>query len=128
MIVELQRTEGFGFDPEILFLAQLRGHGMQKFPCVGRMNPATKVRMFADSLRMFLPGFGGDSLACPGWDDTILEHVDNRRQRRLIGAPTVTRRTRRLRTICKLGRLFRLSFLGHFENQRCVELRELPSA
>jgi len=49
------------------------------------------------------------------------EQVNNRRQRQLIGAPTVTRRTRRLRTICKLSRVFRLLFRGQLEDQRRVD-------
>jgi hypothetical protein len=54
VIFEQQRTEGFGFDPEILFLAQRRGLRIAEVPVRWAHDPATKVRMFADSLRMFL--------------------------------------------------------------------------
>ena len=53
-IFERQRTEGFGFDPEILFLAQREGLCIAEVPVRWRHNPATKVNMFRDSLRMFL--------------------------------------------------------------------------
>jgi glycosyltransferase involved in cell wall biosynthesis len=54
VIFEQQRTEGFGFDPEILFLAQRRGLRIAEVPVRWAHDPATKVRMFADSFRMFL--------------------------------------------------------------------------
>ena len=54
VIFERQRTEGFGFDPEILFLAQRQGLRIAEVPVRWAHDPATKVRMFADSLRMFL--------------------------------------------------------------------------
>jgi glycosyltransferase involved in cell wall biosynthesis len=54
VIFEQQRTEGFGFDPEILFLAQRRGLRIAEVPVRWAHDPATKVRMFADSLRRFL--------------------------------------------------------------------------
>jgi len=53
-IFELQRTEGFGFDPEILFLAQKRGLRIAEIPVRWAHNPATKVHVFSDSIRMFL--------------------------------------------------------------------------
>lgn len=57
VIFEQQRTEGFGFDPEILFLAQLEGLHIAEVPVRWAHNPATKVNMFRDSLRMILDLF-----------------------------------------------------------------------
>jgi glycosyltransferase involved in cell wall biosynthesis len=54
VIFELQRTEGFGFDPEILFLAQQKGLRIAEIPVRWAHNPATKVRIFGDSFRMLL--------------------------------------------------------------------------
>ncbi len=54
VIFEQQRTEGFGFDPEILFLAQQQGLRIAEVPVRWAHHPATKVNMFRDSLRMFL--------------------------------------------------------------------------
>jgi dolichyl-phosphate beta-glucosyltransferase len=53
VIFEQQRTEGFGFDPEILFVAQRRGLRIAEVPVRWAHDPATKVRMLGDSLRMF---------------------------------------------------------------------------
>jgi glycosyltransferase involved in cell wall biosynthesis len=50
---ELQRTRGFGFDPEVLFLIErLRGK-IVEVPVRWRDNPATKVHFLRDSARMF---------------------------------------------------------------------------
>jgi glycosyltransferase involved in cell wall biosynthesis len=54
VLFEQQRTEGFGFDPEILFLAQLAGLRIAEVPVRWAHNPATKVSMLRDSVRMFL--------------------------------------------------------------------------
>ena len=51
-IFEQQRTEGFGFDPEILLLAQREGLRIAEVPVRWAHNPATKVNMFSDSVRM----------------------------------------------------------------------------
>jgi len=51
-IFEQQRTNGFGFDPEILFLAQQRGLRIAEIPIHWAHDPATKVNVFLDSLRM----------------------------------------------------------------------------
>lgn len=51
-LFEQQRTEGFGFDPEILFLAQLAGLRIAEVPVRWAHNPATKVSMLRDSIRM----------------------------------------------------------------------------
>lgn len=56
-IFELQRTEGFGFDPEILFIAQKRGLRIAEVPVHWAHNPATKVHVFSDSVRMLLDLF-----------------------------------------------------------------------
>jgi glycosyltransferase involved in cell wall biosynthesis len=54
VIFEQQRTTGFGFDPEILFLAQREGLRIVEVPVRWAHDPASKVRMFGDSLRMLL--------------------------------------------------------------------------
>jgi glycosyltransferase involved in cell wall biosynthesis len=51
---ELQRVEGFGFDPEILFLIARRGGKIQEVPVRWNDNPATRVHFLRDSTRMFL--------------------------------------------------------------------------
>jgi glycosyltransferase involved in cell wall biosynthesis len=53
-----QKIEGFGFDPEILFLCRLHGLRVQEVPVRWANNSATKVHVFRDSLHMF-----GDLLA-----------------------------------------------------------------
>ncbi len=50
---EHQRTKGFGFDPEVLFLIQRRGGKIVEVPVRWRDNPATKVRFLRDATRMF---------------------------------------------------------------------------
>ena len=49
-----QRTEGFGFDPEILFLAKKRGLKMIEMTVLWAHNADTRVRMVRDSLRMLV--------------------------------------------------------------------------
>ncbi len=53
IIFEQQRIEGFGFDPEVLFLA--RRHGLRTAEVAVRWahDPSTKVHVFRDSLLMF---------------------------------------------------------------------------
>jgi glycosyltransferase involved in cell wall biosynthesis len=51
---ELQRVEGFGFDPEVLFLIQRLGGKLVEVPVRWNDNPATKVHLLRDSARMFL--------------------------------------------------------------------------
>lgn len=51
---ELQRVEGFGFDPELLFLIQRLGGKVVEVPVRWNDNPATKVHFLRDSTRMFL--------------------------------------------------------------------------
>lgn len=50
---ELQRTERFGFDPEVLFLIQRFGGKIVEIPVRWNDNPATKVHFVRDSTRMF---------------------------------------------------------------------------
>jgi dolichyl-phosphate beta-glucosyltransferase len=50
---ELQRVEGFGFDPELLFLVQRLGGKTVEVPVRWNDNPATRVRFLRDSSRMF---------------------------------------------------------------------------
>jgi glycosyltransferase involved in cell wall biosynthesis len=49
-----QRIEGFGFDPEILFLCRVHGLRVAEVPVRWAHDPATKVHVFRDSLRMFV--------------------------------------------------------------------------
>jgi len=51
---ELQRVERFGFDPEVLFLIKRLGGKIVEVPVRWNDNPATKIRLFRDSSRMFL--------------------------------------------------------------------------
>jgi glycosyltransferase involved in cell wall biosynthesis len=53
IVFEQQRIEGFGFDPEILFLAQRHGLRGVEVPVRWSHDPATKVHVLHDSLRMF---------------------------------------------------------------------------
>lgn len=54
IIFEQQRIERFGFDPEILFLAKRNGLRVAEVPVRWSHDPATKVNVAADGLRMFL--------------------------------------------------------------------------
>jgi dolichyl-phosphate beta-glucosyltransferase len=53
LIFEQQRIEGFGFDPEILFLALRNGLTVAEVPVHWSHDPATKVHVIRDSLLMF---------------------------------------------------------------------------
>jgi glycosyltransferase involved in cell wall biosynthesis len=52
IVFEQQRVEGFGFDPEILFLAKHHGLRVAEVPVRCAHDPASKVRVFRDGLRM----------------------------------------------------------------------------
>jgi dolichyl-phosphate beta-glucosyltransferase len=52
VVFEQQRTYGFAFDPEILFLAHQRGLRIAEIPVRWAHHPATKVKAFRDGLRM----------------------------------------------------------------------------
>ena len=54
IIFEQQRIEGFGFDPELLFLAKRHGLRAAEVPVRWAHDPATKVHVFRDSLKMFV--------------------------------------------------------------------------
>ncbi|MGA8144698.1 MAG: dolichyl-phosphate beta-glucosyltransferase [Candidatus Acidiferrales bacterium] len=54
IIFEQQRIEGFGFDPEILFLAKRHGLRAAEIPVRWAHDPATKVHVVRDSVLMFL--------------------------------------------------------------------------
>jgi glycosyltransferase involved in cell wall biosynthesis len=54
IIFEQQRIEGFGFDPEILFLAKRHGLRVAEIPVRWSHDAATKVNVAADGIRMFL--------------------------------------------------------------------------
>ncbi len=49
---ERMRVEGFGFDPELLFLIEKAGGRVVEVPVRWNDDPATKVRFFRDSTRM----------------------------------------------------------------------------
>jgi glycosyltransferase involved in cell wall biosynthesis len=51
---ELQRVNGFGFDPEVLFLIERFGGRVVEVPVRWNDSPATKVRFLRDAARMFL--------------------------------------------------------------------------
>ena len=53
IVFEQQRIEGFGFDPEILFLAQRHGLRTAEIPVRWAHDPGTKVHVVRDSLLMF---------------------------------------------------------------------------
>lgn len=53
IIFEQQRIEGFGFDPEILFLARRHGLRTAEIPVRWAHDPGTKVHVVRDSLLMF---------------------------------------------------------------------------
>ena len=61
IIFEQQRIEGFGFDPEILFLAQRHGLRSTEVPVRWAHDSATRVRVFSDSLA-HVRGLAGNSL------------------------------------------------------------------
>lgn len=50
---ELQRVEGFGFDPELLFLIERTGGKIVEVPVRWNHDAATKVRFPIDPIRMF---------------------------------------------------------------------------
>ena len=51
---ELQRVNGFGFDPEVLFLIERLEGRVVEVPVRWNDSPATKVRFLRDAVRMFL--------------------------------------------------------------------------
>ena len=53
IVFEQQRIEGFGFDPEILFLAKRHCLRSVEVPVRWAHDPATKVHVLRDSVRMF---------------------------------------------------------------------------
>jgi len=53
IVFEQQRTEGFGFDPEILFLARRHRLSTVEIPVRWAHDPHTKVNVLRDSLLMF---------------------------------------------------------------------------
>jgi dolichyl-phosphate beta-glucosyltransferase len=53
LVFEQQRVEGFGFDPEVLFLAKHHGLRVVEVPVRCAHDPATKVRIFRDGFLMF---------------------------------------------------------------------------
>jgi len=57
IIFEQQRIEGFGFDPELLYLARHHGLKSIEIPVRWGHSPATKVSMLRDSVTMFVDIF-----------------------------------------------------------------------
>ena len=57
IIFEQQRIEGFGFDPELLYLARHHGLRAIEIPVRWGHSPATTVDMMGDSLKMFVDIF-----------------------------------------------------------------------
>lgn len=57
ILIEQQRIERFGFDPELLYLARHHQLRAAEIPVRWAHSPATKVSMLRDSLRMFLDIF-----------------------------------------------------------------------
>lgn len=53
IVFEQQRIEDFGFDPEILFLAQRHGLRIVEIPLLWAHDPRTKLHVVRDSLLMF---------------------------------------------------------------------------
>ena len=53
IVFEQQRIDRFGFDPEVLFLAERHGLRIAEVPVRWAHDAATKVRVFRDSLSMF---------------------------------------------------------------------------
>lgn len=54
IIFDQQRIAGFGFDPEILFLARRHGLRIAEVPVRWSHHPATKVHVYRDSVEMLL--------------------------------------------------------------------------
>jgi dolichyl-phosphate beta-glucosyltransferase len=52
-IFELQRTVGFGFDPELLFLAKRQGLKIRETPVRWSHAEGSKIRFLRDGVRMF---------------------------------------------------------------------------
>jgi len=53
-IFEKQRTSGFGFDPEVLFLAARQGLKIREVPVRWNHAEGSKIRFFQDGVGMFL--------------------------------------------------------------------------
>ena len=53
ILFEQQRATGFGFDPEILFLARRHGLRIAEIPVRWAHHPQSKVKLMSDSFRMF---------------------------------------------------------------------------
>ncbi len=54
ILFEQQRVDGFGFDPEILFLAERHGLRIAEIPVRWAHHPASKVKFVKDGLRMLV--------------------------------------------------------------------------
>jgi dolichyl-phosphate beta-glucosyltransferase len=54
IVFQQQRVPGFGFDPEILYLAHRHGLRVAEIPVRWAHDPATKVNVLTDSLQMLI--------------------------------------------------------------------------
>jgi glycosyltransferase involved in cell wall biosynthesis len=52
--VQLQRIQGFGFDPELLYIARKHGLKLLEVPVVWSHSEGSRVRFLEDSLKMFV--------------------------------------------------------------------------
>lgn len=52
-VFKLQSIERFGFDPEVLYIAQKRGLRLLEVPVVWNNSEGSKVQFFSDSIKMF---------------------------------------------------------------------------
>lgn len=52
-VFALQRIEGFGFDPEILYIAKKRGLRLLETPVIWNNSEGSRVSVISDSLKMF---------------------------------------------------------------------------
>lgn len=53
VVLSRQRLDGFSFDTELLYIAQRHGLRIDEVPVLWCNSPHSRVRMFADSARMF---------------------------------------------------------------------------
>jgi dolichyl-phosphate beta-glucosyltransferase len=51
-IFQLQRIEGWGFDPELLFIARKRGYTIEEIPVTWEHNQQSRLRYIRDGIKM----------------------------------------------------------------------------
>ena len=57
IIFPLQRINGFGFDVELIFICNKKGYKIKEVPVNWAEVPKSKVKLFRDSIRMFIDIF-----------------------------------------------------------------------